>query len=244
VAVTTTNIRRGMGRIGVAALAASALAVGLVAAAAPAGATQSKSYLGVYQALNQLVTSLSEDAVVPNYTCKKADQVDIYANVFDQDGGSPGAFDGAFLGLACAKGNVPELVPYLEVDGTYAAAGVSISVGDTIEITVTCGSTGSVETIADLTHGGSSSTGTSAPSSCNGAFFGNIGVSKGSSGTKELPLPTFGSISFSNVEVNGAPLGDASPSPTSVNYFEGKKNQIVVGPLTAGGSAFVNTQTS
>ena len=57
---------------------------------------------------------------------------------------------------------------------------------------------------------------------------GNIGVSN-EAGTKLLPLPTFGSIDFSDATVNGAPLGDASPAPIAVNYFEGKKNVISVG---------------
>jgi hypothetical protein len=223
-------------------LAGSFLFLGLATAPAGAKTKPTDSYLGVYEA-NVAVTSLSENAVVPTYTCKKGEQIDIYANTYDQDSSNASPFDGAYVDLACSKSNQPEVYPNLEVDGNYVPTDVTISEGDTIQISVTCGPSGSVEKISDLTTGGSTGTSTDTASSCNGVFAGNIGVLN-KKGTKVSPLPAFGSISFGSVEVNSSPIGDTSPAPTSVNYYEGKKNQIDVGPLTAGGSAFVNTQES
>jgi hypothetical protein len=58
--------------------------------------------------------------------------------------------------------------------------------------------------------------------------------------TAQEPLPAFGAIDYTNVMIDGSPLSACSPSP--VNYYEGKKNQITTGPLTGGGTAFATTE--
>jgi hypothetical protein len=210
------------------------------------GASQAKSYLGVYEALNQAVTEFSVGFTVPHYTCTATnDNLAAYANTFDQDNGSQGAFNGGFVQLGCTSKKKPALTPVLEIDGNYTVASdLTVHRGDVIDVTATCGASGSEATIDDVTEGNVSQSATSfTASSCNGTFMGNIGVSN-EAGTKELPLPSFHSITFGDAQVNGSPLGDASPAPAAVNYFEGKKNVITVGPLTDGGSSWVNTQGS
>jgi hypothetical protein len=210
------------------------------------GASPTKSYLGVYEALNQTVTEFSVGFTVPHYTCTATnDNVAAYANTFDEDNGSQGAFNGGFVQLGCNSKKKPVLTPVLEIDGNYTVASeLTIHRRDVVDVTVTCGSSGSEATIDDVTAGNVSQSASSfTASSCNGTFMGNIGVSN-EAGTKELPLPKFGSITFGDAQLNGSPLGDASPAPVAVNYFEGKKNVITVGPLTDGGSSWVNTQGS
>jgi hypothetical protein len=208
------------------------------------GASPTKSYLGVYEALNQTVTSLNIEFTVPKFKCESAnDAVDAYANTFDQTPGNPDAFDGGFVQLSCSAAKKPVITPFLEADGTYVSpSGMTIVKKDVIDISVTCGASAGSDTIDDVTSGQSESFPTAAGSSCNGAFLGNIGVSN-KKGTKDLALPTFGSIHFSDATLNGAPLGDASPAAKAVNYYEGASNVIKVGPLT-GGTAWVNTQES
>ncbi len=210
-----------------------------------ASAASAKSYLGVYEALNQTVTQFSIGFTVPKFTCTAVnDAVDAYANAFDETPGTSDTFDGGLLQLSCNTKLKPVLTPALEVDGVYTVeSSLIVHRKDVVDITVTCGASGGAATIADVTSGQSQSVPTPTGSSCNGVFMGNIGLSN-EAGTKNLPLPKFGSIAFGDAEVNGAPLGDASPAPTSVNYREGKTNVITVGPLTDGGSAWVNTQGS
>lgn len=210
-----------------------------------ASAKPAKSYLAVYSALNQTVTEFSVGFTVPKFKCMAAnDAVDAYANAFDETPGTSDPYDGGFLQLSCSTKLKPVLTPALEVDGVYTvASSVTVHRKDVIDITVTCGASGGTATIQDVTSTQSQSVPTPAGSSCNGVFMGNIGLSN-EAGTKNLPLPKFGSIDFGDAQVNGAPLGDASPAPTSVNYREGKTNIITVGPLTDEGSAWVNTQGS
>ena len=209
------------------------------------GASPTKSYLGVYEALNQTVTTVSVGFTVPHYTCTSAKQViDVYENTYDETVASSDSFDGGFVQLGCSSKDKAVIIPALEVDGTYTLPpGLTIRRKDVVDFTVTCGASGGTATVEDVTSGQSGSVPTPAGSNCNGVFMGNIGVSN-EAGTKNLPLPAFGSITFGDASLNGEPLGDASPAPTAVNYFEGKKNVITVGPLTDDGSSWVNTQSS
>jgi hypothetical protein len=209
------------------------------------GASPTKSYLGVYEALNQTVTSVSVGLTVPHYKCTSAKEVvDVYTNTYDETVDTSDSFDGGFVQLGCSSNDKPVITPILEVDGSYSVpSGLTIRRKDVVDVTVTCGASGGTATINDVTSAQSGSVPTPAGSSCNGVFMGNIGVSN-EAGTAVLPLPSFGSITFGDASLNDAPLGDASPAPTAVNYFEGKKNVITVGPLTDDGSAWVNTQGS
>jgi hypothetical protein len=223
-------------RIG-AVVAGPLLAIGLVAA--PSGAATNtktpKSYLATYNA-NTAVSSLSVTVTLPSFTCKKGDDVAAYANTEDLDTDS---WSGTYVGLACGKKNVPVYSPSLEIDGTYTNPAATMRAGDTVVFTTSCGATGTAVTIDDVTSVSSVSTSSASPSDCSAAFVGDIGVLKGK-GPKLENLPTFGSIDFSNVNVNGSSLG--SFTPTVSNYYEGKKDVITVGPITDSGTAFVTTQ--
>ena len=209
------------------------------------GASPKKSYLADWEALNQTVTSFSVGFTVPHYTCTATDDtVDVYANAYDETQGTSSSFDGGFVDLGCNSKKSAVITPALEVDGVYTnPSGFTIRRKDVVDVTVTCGAAGGTATIDDVTQDQSGSVPTPAGSSCNGVFMGNIGVSN-KSGKKLLPLPKFGKITFGDADVNGAPIGDASPAPAAVSYYEGASNVIKVGPLIDGGSGWVNTQES
>ncbi len=196
----------------------------------PAGASQTKSPLADYEVLNQAVTSMSVQFTVPTYTCAASDDaVNAYADTFDQANGGEFAFTGAYAFLGCTTSKKPKIEATLEMDGTYSFPKIKIKEGDVLVVTVTCGATGSTATLADTTKSTSVEASSTAASECNGAFMGNIGTSN-AAGTKNLPLPTFKKMSFTAATINGADLGTFSP--TAVDYYEGKKNVITVGPLT------------
>jgi hypothetical protein len=221
------------------------VSMSVLAGVSSAGAATKPSYLGIYEALNQTVTTVSVDFTVPNYSCgAKNDAVDAYTNTFDKSPEVNSAFNGGFVQLGCDHNGAtkPVVTSFLEIDGTYSAPlDMTITRGNSIEVTVSCGASGSVASLEDITTGVTLSDNSSNPSDCNGVFMGNIGVSANAKGTKQLPLPKFKTIHFSDALVNGADLG--ALSPTAVNYFEGTANQIKVGPLNAGES-WVNTQKS
>lgn len=219
-----------------AALACSFLFLGL--AATPAGATKpTDSDLAIYEASGVSVSTLGAQATIPTYTCKKADQVSVYTDTYDEDASN---FTGVYVDLACGKHNLPAPSVALEIDGTYDYPTMTITPGDDVSLSVTCGGTGTEVSLYDATSGHTVDNTSSTASDCNGAFVGNIGVLKGA-GPKLSPLPDFGSLTFTNVNVNDTAIGTFSP--TATNYYEGKKDQIDVGPIT-GGNSFVNTQES
>lgn len=106
---------------------------------------------------------------------------------------------------------------------------------------MSCGAGGTVVTIDDTSTHTSVSNTSSSVDDGNAVFVGNIGVLKGS-GPKISPLPSFGSVTFSNLDVHGSALGTSSP--TTTDYYEGRKNVIHVGTITDWGTSFVNTQES
>jgi hypothetical protein len=221
-----------------AALAASFLFLGLAAVPAGAKTKPTDSDLGIYEAANIAVSTLGAQATIPSYSCKKADQVAVYDDTYDEDASS---FSGVYVDLACGTHNVPAPSVSLEIDGAYDYPTITITPGDNVSMSVTCGPTGTMVSLYDATSGKTASEPSSAASDCNGAFVGNIGVTKGA-GPKLSPLPDFGSVTFTNVNVNDAAIGTYSTATT--NYYEGKKDQIDVGPLTDSGTSFTNTQVS
>jgi hypothetical protein len=229
--------RSTLARIGAVA-AGPLLAIGLVSVpsgAATANTKTPKSYLATYNATTS-VSSISVTVTLPSYTCKKSDDVAAYADTEDLN---TDTWSGTYVGLACGKKNVPIYSPALEIDGAYTNPAATMRADDTVVLSTSCGATGTVVTIDDVTSTSSVSTSSASPSDCSAAFVGDIGVQKGA-GPKVDNLPRFGSIDFSNVNVNGSSLG--SFTPTVSNYYEGKKNIITVGPITDGGTAFVTTQ--
>jgi hypothetical protein len=218
-------------------MAGSVLSMAIVfgtAAQASAKAKPTKSDLAVYNA-NVAVASVSAVVSLPSYTCKSADALVTYENTYDNDAAQ---WSGAGVYLGCGKHHVPTMSAQLEVDGTVTYPAATLNAGDSVELSTTCGPTGTVVTLDDLTSRSSVEASSTNPGSCSGAFIGDIGVLKGA-GPKLRPIPDFTTIGFSGVSVNAAPLG--TWSPTSTNYYEGKKDQITVGPIGGGGTSFVTT---
>jgi hypothetical protein len=221
-----------------ATLAGSFLFLSLAATPAGAKTKPTDSYLAIYEAANITVSTLGAEASIPSYTCKKADQVAVYDDTYDEDAST---FSGVYVDLACGKHNVPAPSVALEIDGTYDNPTITIAPGDDVSMSVTCGSSGTMVSLYDVTSGHTVDNTSGTASDCNGAFVGNIGVLKGA-GPKLSPLPDFGSVTFTNVDVNDVAIG--TYTTTTTNYYEGKKAQIDVGPLTDSGSSFTNTQVS
>jgi hypothetical protein len=229
---------RGIIRVGV--VAAAALGSTAFFGAQMAGAAKTPSYLGVYQATNVAVTSMSVEFSVPHFTCTAPNEfLSAYADTFDQSNGSQTAFDGGYVQIGCTDTKKAVIYPLLQVNGAYTQPTLKVKKGNLIQVSVTCGGAESGVTLTDVTTGLSASEPAPTTASCNGAWEGNIGVTNGK-GTKVLPLPSFGAFDFSAANVNGNAFG--ALNPTAVSYKEGT-NVIKVGALT-GGTSWVNTQKS
>jgi Peptidase A4 family len=227
-----------LGRVGVAL--AALLGFTSLLGAQTAGASKPKSDLAIYQALNQTITSFDLQFTVPKYTCTAPkDSVNAYADSLDTASANPNAFTGAYVQLDCTTTKKPVIVPLFEVDGTYThASGFAIHKGDIMVINVTCGSSGINVELTDQTAHVTQSADSASAASCNGVFMGNIAAA--SAKGKILPLPTFGSVDFTNALVDGSPL--SAFNPTAVNLNEGSDGRVTVGPLNS--DSWVNTQKS
>jgi hypothetical protein len=211
---------------------------GATAAAAVPAKKASKSPAAGYIGGATTVTSVSATVTLPTFTCtSKSDalstQIAVLDTVDDED-------SAALLGFVCSKKKVPIYGAEISVDGTATFPVVAMSGGDTVVLSATCSSvSGTTVSIDDTTSDSSGQNSSVTPNTCSEEFVGDIGFLKGA-GKAEAPLPAFGAIDFSNVMVNGGPLGALTTA--SGNYNEGKKNVITTGALTDGGTAFTTTQ--
>lgn len=207
----------------------------------PSGAkAPAKSFFGGWGNTTATETSVQATIVLPSYTCKKGDNLGPGIGAYDNQNS---AWNQEFIYMACAKVGKSWEPSYgstgIEVDGAYTYPSLAMSAGDSIEFTTTCGPSGTVSTIENLNTTQSVSNSSSSPSSCTDGGAGDLGI-QGRGVGGQSNLPAFGSIDYSNVTINALPIG--SFSPTTTNYYEGKKNQIDTGALTDGGTAFVTTQ--
>jgi hypothetical protein len=214
-------------------------------AAAPAGAatiaakTPKSAAAGYIATPTAAVTTASATVTLPTFHCKsKADLLSADVGVFDPTDGSVSLVT---IALACSKTKVPSFIVLFDADGTDSVPDVTVTAGDAVTMSISCGASGTTVSVDDTTSSATGNASSATPETCGEAFVGDEGFPK-ASGKSAEPLPDFGAVDYTNVMVNGAALG--SSTTVSGNYYEGKKAVIVTGALTAGGTAFTTTQES
>jgi hypothetical protein len=206
--------------------------------AAPVATKTPKSYAAGYVASASTVTSVEATVTLPSFTCtNKADLLSADIGVYDP---TDNAFSFVTTVLACTKKKVPVYLAQLDVDSVYTYPAVVMNPGDTVTMSISCSDTvGTSISIDDQTTSSSGDASSATPNSCAAAFIGDEGFLKGK-GKTAAPLPMFGALDYSNVTVNGDPLG--SFSPIAGNYYGGKKAVIDTASITDGGTGFTTTQ--
>jgi hypothetical protein len=181
------------------------------------------------------VTSASTTVVLPAVACtKKIAAFAAGAIVYDS---SAGTFSGAMVYIGCSS-KEQQLTALVEDDNTYTTPTVVLHSGDTVDLSVTCGSSGISVSVDDQT---TVSTGTGSSATAETCTQGEVGDDAAAFSNDSIaPLPPFVSVNFTNAMVNAAAIGLLDP--TTATYFEGKKNQIATGALTDGGTAFTTTK--
>lgn len=208
-------------------LAASALA------AAPAN-TKSTSYAGYIDTTSVGHWTVSATIVVPKVTCTAGETREVTPAVGVEATSNP-SHVGLIVG--CVNGKVTyEAVLELSGITSYATA-TAIRPGDVIKLKVSL-STGDSESIVDKTHTFKDSRQTPQGSMGSNPYVGDLGRS---SSTGQLGVPSFGTVHFSAVLVNGAPLG-ASSSLTRYNRETSTGTlQIQTSALASNKEAFTTT---
>ena len=141
--------------------------------------------------------------------------------------------------LICSKG-APVMTPSVIVNGTESNSTRVVHTGDLMQATVTASSTAMTATIADLTTG---HTFKFKKSGTGGTSFQQvIGDSALSSGNTQLPVVSFGKISYSKGAVGGKAIGTVSPR-TGINMQKRTGVlQILTGAITGTAkNAFITT---
>lgn len=182
------------------------------------------------------ITSSSATIVIPTYTCtKKLSAIAAEAVVYDSNGA---LFSTAEVYVGCS-GKTVLLAAITDVDNQDSVPTVTMHAGDTVLLSATCGPSGISVSVDDTTTSSMGSGSSATPETCTQAEIGDDGVVN-QKGTAVVPLPSFGSITYTNAMVNGAALGSFGPMQAS--FFEGKKNVITTGPLTGAGTSFTTTR--
>jgi ABC-type thiamin/hydroxymethylpyrimidine transport system permease subunit len=211
----------------------------LVAAPVEAHTKPTRSGFAGYQIAFSPVASTTATFTLPSFTCtKKKSALSIQLDAYDAE---QSGFSYEFITLGCSK-KVASYSPTFSVmslTSPITSGSVILHAHDTVVFSITCGATGSTATMVDVTTDSTETDSSSTASLCSKVYVGDFGLPKGNGALENLPA--FGAVPWTNVLVNGLPLGSLSPPP-GINYYEGKKNVIDAGPLTDGGTAFTNTQ--
>ena len=235
---SVVRLLRSLGAISVGAL----LVVTIVADPVSAGATTrvhadpTRYPFAGYLTSPTTITSAAATMVVPSFTCtRKVSAMTGDAIVYDSNGPS---FGSAMVYLGCSGRK--ELVSALtNIDDVLSVPTVIMKPGDTVALSATCGASGIALSIDDTTTASVGTASSSNPETCTQA---EVGDDAATNGKVIVPLPAFGSLTFTDAMVNGAALG--SLTPTANTLYEGKKNVVTTGALTDGGTAFTTTQGS
>ena len=210
-------------------IAACCGALGLsLTGASPASAT---GPIAGYSAQTTNVVSVTATVVLPTFTCTRAEHLLIFVT-----SGGATATGEAGIELGCGRYRTPTMqaIAYVPVAGSFQS-------GQTVDLTVTCGSTGVTSSVENVTTGHDFSDTVPGAATCSGFIVGEYDL-VGSTGLRlhPGPIPHFSTITFSNVTVNGGPLSSTSPSAS--NYYANRRNQILTGPIVGAGNEFVTTR--
>jgi hypothetical protein len=183
------------------------------------------------------ITSASATITLPSLSCARKTQALAAGAIVYSSTGSHFSSADVYIGCSSRKEILAALT---DVNNHFKVPTVTMNPGDIVSLSATCGPSGISVTVDDETSMSTATNSSSAPETCTQAEIGDDAAAKDiDAGTGIVPLPDFGSLTFTNAMVNGAALGSVPSSATT--YSEGKKNMITTGPLT-GGTAFTTTQ--
>ncbi|MBO0805898.1 MAG: hypothetical protein J2P25_22860, partial [Nocardiopsaceae bacterium] len=191
-----------------------------------------------YAATGSTYKSVSASWVQPKATCKSGSQYAAFWVGLDGDGSNSVEQDGT--DSDCSGGS-PKYYGWYEM---YPSAshtfGKTVKPGDTISASVTFEGSGSFKLVlSDKTAGWSSSTTKSLSSAKRSSA--EVIIEAPASGLtgSVLPLADFGTVHFSNSKVNGAAIGNTSPTQIDMVNSSGAKKDTV--SSLSGGESFSAT---
>ena len=209
---------------------AGALALVFPAASAARSTNVSSSFAGYGQNNNTSSSSLNVTAtlVVPKVKCGKKD------TGFTPNVGLSTAFSSAGVFVGCLRGK-ERAWPSLSVNGADTSSrSAAVKAGDTIVLTVSENAAKTTVTVADMTQKFKKQrTGT-------GSTISDPWI--GENTWKNLPLPAFGTLKFTDGLVNAKPFGTWSGGVTKWEMVT-TSGTIRAGAFTSGGTAFATHYT-
>jgi hypothetical protein len=213
------------------AVASSAL---VLAISSPAGAKAHDSGSSYVLPTGTIdVSSATATVVLPSFTCPTKKSTYNYSINFSTTSNTSAGGPEVQVGMGCFM-KTPSYGIFVAV-GFSEGTQFSPNAGDTLALSATCGPGGATATLDDVTQNRVSSASALQPTSCTGQFSvgGFMNLVKGI-------LPPFGPIAFSDVMVNGLPLGSFSPF---ANVFSSsRKFAVALGPIVSGGTGFTLTK--
>jgi hypothetical protein len=230
------SIRR-LGTV-VAAVVATLTATALPAQAAvarPAGAVTHTNHFAGYEVTAD-PTSGTITVVLPTITCGSsfsAVNAFIGFNNFTTNDYTSGG-----VAMTCYGGSA-FYQAYTEINNDSFISPQEENPGDTVTVSVSTSATSSSVTVDDATDGASTVSTVSGPG--GGGTFQSVSVGAGGEGKPSNPAPTFGSIPFSAMKVNGVAIGSAGPT-FKYQWYTHKVLQVASTTLKSGGSSITVSQ--
>jgi hypothetical protein len=213
---------------------ATALVTTLGLAASAHANTGSTTFAGYIDSLSAGHWKISATMIVPKVTCTAGENREILAEIGVESASTPSHVG---LVLGCVNGKVT-YQPYLELNGSTAYTTASMMrAGDVLKLTVDL-TAGASESIVDTTHTYKDTRQSPQGEMVSSPFVGDLARSFNGALSG---VPNFGTLHFSAVLVNGAPLGSSSSLASYNRVSSTGTLQIATSALASNKEAFTTT---
>jgi len=229
------SIRRlGIVAAGVAMMVTATALPAQAAVAKPAAATHTDHFAG-YE-VTATPTTATVTFVLPTITCGSsfsAVNAFIGFNNFTTNDYTSGG-----VAMTC-YGGAAFYQAYTEINNESFVSPQQENPGDTVTVSVSTQATSSTVTVDDATDFASTVSSVRGPG--GGGTFQSVSVGAGGEGKASNPAPTFGSIPFSAMTVNGSHFGTAGPT-FRYQWYTHKVLEVASSALNSKGSAITISQ--
>ena len=187
-------------------------------------------------------TSATTTFSVPGLSCTSTTDGQVFAfiNMTTSPGedGSDRYVDGGGVAIECS-GGIAEYSAFTEINDVLTYRSLSISSGDKVRVTLSASVTRALVRVADLTTPGKVKASISGPE-VHWPFSGGVLVGDAAHLTAvNLPIPSFGKLTFTDTTINGESLG--STAPAEFEIYTGSTLEVATGSLDTAGKRFSTT---
>jgi hypothetical protein len=171
-------------------------------------------------------TSVTSEFKVPKLTCTSTPTGVGPSSIMATNNNADGNVAGV---LAVCSSGKPLLIPTVTVNNTETNGTQKVTAGDLMKATVVTSATKTTSTLQDLTHKFTLTKSAKSAGAASEELIGNTAVL---SGTTQVGVAKFGTITFTNAAVSGKAIGSVKPQVAVNMQTKAKVLQILTGKIT------------